>query len=194
MLNGTTVQKRDHVTVIRESRICAASRYACLPHVLPFQFPKLCQEKRRDLEFVESGNHLFVLVGRQRSFDNLEQDAVFFLDVRTNQIDEPAGKVDELRPFLSEERVLNRYNERAFLIVFEQHLAKGWIIYVLGSSQLREQSTLLLALVIIVGKRTQESKDRFDIIVFQCLMIFDAIRHLLENVERAQNGLVVLSE
>jgi hypothetical protein len=102
--------------------------------------------------------------------------------------------MDELLPFLREERIFYRFDERSFLIMLEQHLTQSGIVYAFRTSQLGEQSAFFLSLVILVRKRTQEPKDRFHIIVVYRLMIFDKIRHLLEDIERTQNGLMVLNE
>jgi hypothetical protein len=108
---------------------------------------------------------------------------VFLTDVITQQVDEPAGEVDELRPLFREQRILDPFDQRTLLIVLEKHLLHRSFGYSQDAPQLWKESALFFALMVIVGKRAEKPQEAFDVIVLESLMFFDTLCHLSENIE-----------
>jgi hypothetical protein len=91
--------------------------------------------------------------------------------------------MDELRPLLCEQGVLDPFDERTLLIVLEEHLFHRSFGHDRNAPQLWKERALFLTLVVIVGKRAHKPQEAFDVIVLQSLMFFDTLCHLSQDIE-----------
>ena len=90
--------------------------------------------------------------------------------------------------------ILDSLDERALLIVLEQHLLHRAFGGIQNAPQHGQESAFLLRLVVVVAKRAQKSQEDFDVIVLQRLMVFGALCHFLQHIQSTQKDFVFLSE
>jgi hypothetical protein len=171
-----------------------SSRSGTSSHIPALQVLKVGEQTSIDFILGELGRNFFVLICRQQRFDNREQDAVFLVNVISDARREAVGKKHKLRVVLRAERVFQTFDERALLIMLEQHMAQRPTLRLAGPRQLWEKRTLFLEVVLFVGKRAEKMQKAEDVVTVGLFTVLDMYRHLLENIEGAENDPVILHE
>src|SRR5204863_9948643 len=79
-------------------------------------------------------------------------------------------------------------------IVLEDHLPKRWAVRGRCAQQFRKQGAFFFRLMLVVCKRAKKTQNGLHVFHGERLILLNPRRHVIQNVERAQDGLVFLGE
>src|SRR3954469_3671565 len=89
---------------------------------------------------------------------------VFSPDVSPDKFRKTPCVIDKVIPLTGSQRVLNSFEQRPLLIVFESNLAEALVFFgVTCFQKRRKENGFLLLLVVIVSKRLEKLEDAIDI-------------------------------